>query len=362
MFLAIRELFYFKLRYMMVALIIFLLSFLVLFVSGLAQGLADDNASSIMNMDEKAEYFVIDEEAELQLTRSLITDTDQQTVDNVVEEAHILGVHQGTIQDETETITDVAKFYVDHDSALFPEVVEGERPTEQGEVLADVSIQEEGYSVDDEFQEDTTEEIFSISGFTNDQRYSHTPVLYMTEDDWLELSGGDELLASALVLPDTDDDVVNTLNSEMDEAEVVTIQDSLSGIPGYSEEQGSLWMMIIFLFIISAFVVAAFFYVITIQKLTQFGILKALGAKVSELANTILIQVGLVTVLSAGAGIGATFIAAILLPADMPFMLPMNLVALLAGVFILVAVLGSLLSLYKVKKVDALEAIGGMEA
>ncbi|SDJ05959.1 ABC transporter permease [Natribacillus halophilus] len=362
MFLAIRELLYSKLRYIMVALIIFLLSFLVLFVSGLAQGLAYDNASSIINMDETAEYFVMDDEAEMQLTRSLVDDEDQQTVHDEVDQSEILGVHQGTIEDDEESQADVAKFYLDDDSALFPEVTEGEKPSEQREVLADESLQEEGYHVGDEFLEDTTEEIFTITGFTSNQKYSHTPVIYVTEEDWLELSGGDELLASALVLPDIGEETVSTLNSQLTDAEVVTIQDSLSGIPGYSEEQMSLWMMIVFLFIISAFVLAAFFYVITIQKLTQFGILKAIGTKVSELANTILVQVGIISVVSVTIGIGATFLAAALLPPDMPFMLPLNLVATLTGLFIVVAILGSLLSLYKVKKVDALEAIGGMEA
>ncbi|MBB6450910.1 putative ABC transport system permease protein [Geomicrobium halophilum] len=368
MFLALRELAYSKLRYIMVGLIIFLLSFLVLFVSGLAQGLANDNAAAIQNMENEAEYFVIDEEAELQLTRSLIDDEDQQIVNNHVDDTQILGVHQGTIQDEEESITDITKFFVDPDSNLYPEVTEGELPSEGHEVLANESIQEDGYAVGDEFLEDTTEEIFTISGFTSNQTYSHTPVLYVTEEGWQEMSGSDpgsdddELLASALVLPEISEETVNDLNNELGDGEVVTIQESLSGIPGYSEEQGSLWMMIVFLFIISAFVLAAFFYVITIQKLTQFGILKAIGANVSELARAILVQVVIISVTSVAVGIGATYLVAALLPVGMPFMLPVTMVALLAGLFIVVAILGSLLSLYKVKKVDALEAIGGMEA
>ncbi|WP_059105028.1 ABC transporter permease [Shouchella shacheensis] len=361
MFLAMRELLYSKLRYIMVALIIFLLSFLVLFVSGLAQGLAYDNASAILNMDDNAEYFVMDEEAEMQLTRSLVDAEDQQVIHNHVDQAERLGIHQGTIQDAEEAQTDVAKFYLDRESALFPDVTEGENPSQQREVLADESLKEEGFRVGDEFLEDTTEEIFTITGFTSNQKYSHTPVIYVTEEDWLEMSGGDEWLASALVLPDIGEETASALNSQLTDAEVVTIQDSLSGIPGYSEEQGSLWMMIVFLFIISAFVLAAFFYVITIQKLTQFGILKAIGSNVSELATTILVQVGMISVVSVTMGIGATFLVAALLPADMPFMLPFHLVASLAAMFIVVAILGSLLSLYKVKKVDALEAIGGME-
>lgn len=362
MFLAIRELLYSKLRYFLIVLIIFLLSFLVLFVSGLAQGLAYDNASAILNMDDEANYFVIDDEAEMQLTRSLIDEEDQQMVYNNVDQAELLGIHQGTIQGNGEQQADVSKFHVDQDSALFPEITEGEAPSEPGEVLANETLQEEGFGVGDEFLEETTGETFTITGMTTNQNYSHTPVVYVTEEDWLEMGGEEEMLASALVLPDIGEETASTLNSQLTNSEVVTIQDSLSGIPGYSAEQASLWMMVVFLFIISAFVIAAFFYVITIQKLTQFGILKAIGAKVSNLANAILVQAGIISIGSVALGIVATFLVSALLPAGMPFMLTFNLVASLAGIFIAVAILGSLLSLYKVKKVDALEAIGGMEA
>ncbi|WP_186725776.1 hypothetical protein [Rummeliibacillus sp. SL167] len=50
-------------------------------------------------------------------------------------------------------------------------------------------------------------------------------------------------------------------------------------MPGYKEMQGSFTMMKVFLFIIAAFVSSVFFYILTIQKSHQFGVLKAIGAK-----------------------------------------------------------------------------------
>ena len=49
-------------------------------------------------------------------------------------------------------------------------------------------------------------------------------------------------------------------------------------MPGYTEENGTIIMMLAFLIVISAFVIAVFFYVITIQKTQQFGVMKAIGA------------------------------------------------------------------------------------
>ena len=77
MFLALRELK--QSRYGLIGLIMVLLSFLVLVISGLANGLSYDNASSIQNME--ANKFVLADDAENKLLRSQIKKDD---VDNVV--------------------------------------------------------------------------------------------------------------------------------------------------------------------------------------------------------------------------------------------------------------------------------------
>lgn len=356
MFLAMRELAYAKLRYALIALIMFLLSFLVLFVSGLAQGLATDNAAGIMNMD--ADYFVLDEEAENQLTRSIVSETDQEAVTSFSGEAEPIGIHMAQIEDGEGSLADIAFMSFEHGSKWFPEVIEGEVPATSGEIIADESLQSEGFEVGSTVHDSASDMTFTLVGFSENQRYGHSPILHVSEDDWTEM-GGDEFIASGLILESLTNDDAEQLASELNEGAVVSHSDVLSGIPGYSAEQGSLTMMIVFLFIISAFVLAAFFYVMTIQKLTQFGILKAIGAKSKELAKAVFFQIVILSALSVGLGIGATLLVGNLLPEGMPFHLDLELIGLLAALFFAVAVLGSLLSLVKVMKVDPLEAIGG---
>ena len=52
MFLAIRELKHSKVRYLLIGLIMVLVAWLVFIISGLANGLSAENASSILCMDE----------------------------------------------------------------------------------------------------------------------------------------------------------------------------------------------------------------------------------------------------------------------------------------------------------------------
>ncbi|MNI85234.1 FtsX-like permease family protein [compost metagenome] len=116
--------------------------------------------------------------------------------------------------------------------------------------------------------------------------------------------------------------------------------------------------MVAFLFIIAAFVLAVFFYVMTIQKMNQFGVLKAIGAKMSYLARGLISQVLLLSITSLVIGIGLTYGVSLLLPESMPFELNAGVVVICTVLFLFVSLLGSLLSLNRVAKVDAIEAIG----
>ena len=72
MYLAIREIRFAKVRYSLIAIIMLLVAFLVLFVTGLARGLAYDNAASIQNMD--ATHFIMEKDSNRRFTRSQLSE------------------------------------------------------------------------------------------------------------------------------------------------------------------------------------------------------------------------------------------------------------------------------------------------
>ena len=117
--------------------------------------------------------------------------------------------------------------------------------------------------------------------------------------------------------------------------------------------------MLVFLLVISSLIIAVFFYVTTMQKIPQFGVLKALGSKMSTLALSLATQVLILAIISAIIGNILTFVSASFLPSSMPFNINSTDAILVSVLFILISVGSSLFSINKVKKVDAVSAIGG---
>ncbi|MEY8351204.1 ABC transporter permease [Bacillus cereus] len=352
MFLALRELKQSKLRYGLIGLIMVLLSFLVLVISGLANGLSYDNASSIQNMD--ATKFVLADDAENKLLRSQIKQDD---VDDVVgqvdaKDAVPFRVKVSTYEKkDSSKKVDIAIFASERDTFLEPKIVQGNAlGTAQDEMVADESIKEKGIDIGDTIIDPVSKKEFKIVGFTKDQMFSHTPVVYVNQDVWGEISQPNQKDYSAIALR-TDKEVKN--------AHVIEKKEVLQSIPGYKEEQGTLTMIIAFLLVIAALLIGVFFYVITLQKTQQLGVLKAIGTKNSYLANSLVVQALFLSVVAMGISIVLVEGLQKILPEGMPFLLTTAMIGQYAGIFIVISIFGTLISLYQVLKVDALEAIGG---
>lgn len=364
MFLALREMKHAKLRYVLIGLIMILIAWLVLFVSGLAKGLASDNASAIQHLNTG--YLALQNESDNRLNRSILLEDTLNDVHRFVsdEVATPLGIRMTTVTTTNESAkkVDTAYLAIDVNGKLAPDVVDGKMMTNEAanEVVVDTSLKDEGFRLGDYVKDQASGTEFKIVGFTEGQSYSHAPVIFMNFNDWAAINESNHLrkpFFNAIAL-DITEDMAQKIDNDVSGIEVISKEQALKGIPGYQEEQSSLLMMIAFLFVISAFVLAVFFYVITIQKMNQFGVLKAIGAKSSYLARNIMFQVMGLTIVSLIISIALTYGVASILPSSMPFELSIELVLGSSLLFIVVSLVGSLLSLYRVVKIDAVEAIG----
>jgi len=372
LFLAIKELKHSKLRFLLIGVITILIAWLVLILCGLGNGLTTLSAATIKNMD--ADYVVFEEESRASMSRSVISESlvDEIKQQANVEDAAPVGATSTTVINESSTDgkkVDVSILGIIPGSFLEPQVVEGDSLKEGKplEVIANDSLKKEGYKIGDTLEIEGSLEKMKIVGFVTNETYNHLPSIFTTLDKWQAIQfaapGSDkgiEKPVNAIMLQGENIDA-EQLSKQFDNIEIVTKAKAIQGMPGFKEENGTIMMMLGFLLVISAFVLGVFFYVLTLQKSNQFGILKAIGASNRFLAKTIVSQVFLLSLISVVIGILLTYLTALILPEDMPFSLDIKLVVLYSILLVIISTLGSLASVRRVTKIDPLLAIGRVE-
>ncbi|MBA9084634.1 putative ABC transport system permease protein [Fontibacillus solani] len=374
MFLALKELKHAKLRFLMIGIITVLIAWLVFILSGLGNGLSTLAAASFKNMD--TDYVTFEKGSRASMSRSVISESliaELKQQDNVTDAAP-MGATMATIlndkaNNEDDQKVDVAVLGVIPGSFLEPSIIEGNslNSSDLQEVIVNDTLKDKGFSIGDTLTLEGTPEVVKIVGFVKNETYNHVPVIFAPLDKWRAIqfaapgsNHGIKDPVNAIMVQGTDLDST-ALNEHFTNTEIVTKSAAVQGMPGYKEENGTIMMMLAFLLAISAFVLAVFFYVLTLQKSNQFGILKAIGASNGFLGKAIVSQVFLLSLISIIVGILFTYSTALILPEGMPFALDVKLVVVYAILLLVISVLGSLVSVRKITKIDPLQAIGRVE-
>ncbi|MNO83094.1 FtsX-like permease family protein [compost metagenome] len=374
MFLALKELKHAKLRFLMIGIITVLIAWLVFILSGLGNGLSTLAAASFKNMD--TDYVTFEKGSRASMSRSVISESliaELKQQDNVTDAAP-MGATMATIlndkaEKEDEQKVDVAVLGVIPGSFLEPSIIEGNslNSSDIQEVIVNDTLKDKGFSIGDTLTLEGTPEVVKIVGFVENETYNHVPVIFAPLDKWRAIqfaapgsNHGIEDPVNAIMIQGKDLDST-ALNEHFTDHEIVTKSAAVQGMPGYKEENGTIMMMLAFLLAISVFVLAVFFYVLTLQKSNQFGILKAIGASNGFLGKAIVSQVFLLSLISIVVGILLTYGTAIILPEGMPFALDVQLVVVYAILLLVISVLSSLVSVRKITKIDPLQAIGRVE-
>jgi putative ABC transport system permease protein len=356
---SLKEMTFFKTRYLLIGFILFFVAALVFIINGLANGLAMDNASSIKKMD--AVEFYIQKDAKNRLDRSQLSIDHKSDVfqnENIQPLAIQMSALKRTDKDSNLDITFMA---VKPGSFLEPKITEGNELKNNGEytLIVDEGLKAEGIKIGSALEDEKTGTVFKVSGFTNVQTFSHTPVAFMSLSTWEGLTR--DITFNAIAMNNQNSHLRETVSNSVEDGIWVDKEAVISGIPGYEAEQNSLFMMLAFLIVIAVFVLAAFFYIMTIQKMNQFGILKAIGAKTSYLVKANLVQVTLLTVISISLAIGFTWGVLQLMPSDIPFMFDIVTLLQYSGILFIVSIFGSLFSSLNIMQADPIQAMGRVE-
>ncbi|PFP31063.1 cell division protein FtsX [Bacillus sp. AFS073361] len=348
-------------------------SYIVFILSGLGNGLSTLSAATFKNM--KADYVTFEEGSRSSMSRSLIPESlvDELEKQDYVTSAAPMGATMATVlkttpSNESEKV-DITILGITPGSFLEPTIIEG-NPLNKDKslgVIANDTLKDKGFKIGDTLTIEGSLEEMEIIGFVENETYNHLPAIFTTLDKWRSIQfaapGADNGIKNPVngIMLQGENIDPQKLNDVFDNTEIVTKADAIQGMPGYKEENGTIMMMLAFLLAISAFVLAVFFYVLTLQKSNQFGILKAIGASNGFLGKAIVSQVFLLSLTSIVVGILLSYGTALILPEGMPFTLDIKLVVIYAILLLVISILSSLISIRKITKIDPLQAIGRIE-
>lgn len=328
-----------KSRFIILGSIVFLVSLLTFIISGLSEGLSQDNAALIKDMPEGT--FYMDEDADETYNLSKINNDTVEKIRDEQTDATPFSIQMGFMDDTNDKQLSVA-FVTSFDTDLFPDV-------SKGEILLDESIKDKGVKVGDKLTSDQMEDGLTVNGFVEQQKFSHSPVAFIHPDDYGEMYHTDQ--AQMIFVPEKDASVSSN------ELQAFSNKDFLNTIPSYSAEQLSLNMIVWFLVVISGMLFGIFFYMMNVQKIGLYGILKAIGVKTMTLFKMMWTQMLIITVIALLLSMGLSQLFSSIAPEGMPFHLTLAATGQLSIVFIIIGFIGATLSGLQIKKIQPLEAI-----
>ncbi|HCW7318421.1 TPA: ABC transporter permease [Staphylococcus aureus] len=349
MFLAWNEIRRNKLKFGLIIGVLTMISYLLFLLSGLANGLINMNKEGIDKW--QADAIVLNKDANQTVQQSVFNKKDIENKYN----------KQATLKQTGEIVSNghqkdnVLVFGVEKSSFLVPRLIEGHKATKDNEVLADETLKNKGFKIGDTLSLSQSDEKLHIVGFTESAKYNASPVIFTNDATIAKINPrltGDKI--NAVVVRDT-----NWKDKKLNqELEAVSINDFIENLPGYKPQNLTLNFMISFLFVISATVIGIFLYVMTLQKTSLFGILKAQGFTNGYLANVVISQTLILALFGTAFGLLLPGVTGAFLPDAVPVKFDVLTLLVFAIVLMIVSVLGSLFSILTIRKIDPLKAIG----
>jgi len=375
-YLAVKEVLRNRVRFLMVALVISLITLLVLFIAALGEGLANGNRQYVGNLDaqlvvflEKSDYVISSSRLETNTVRSI------RRVDGVAD-AGAIYTSNTEIVSLPESLK-VSMLGAEPGRPGMPPILQGRefRGGEARETVIDKNVAlRTGLKVGDDIQirstQGTEDEFFDLKivGVVDGQSYFFQPTIFVPPATWEKIRPQSEsdlnsdtpypnIVAVKLNDPSTAADVSALLIEKVRSIEVADIETTINNIPGYSAQQGTVQTQGVFTLLIGVLVIGGFFQIQVLQKVPQIGVLKAIGSSNSVVGLSAVIQIILITAVGVGIGGALTYLFSLGFPPTIP--LVFNGTRSLFAIALLLAIgpFGGIVSIIYAVRIEPLKAL-----
>ncbi len=350
MFLAWKEIRYEKVRYGLITCIILLISYLIFILSALAFGLANENTQVIKEW--QMQTIILNENSNLNLNQSILTKQDLEKNKLTKYDASIGQVPIVVKKAKRKTVSSQL-IAIKREQYIFKtmSLVAGRKFNNKHEVVVDSLFNQYGYQIGDKIKFNGKNDSYKIVGFVKNAKLNIAPLVYGDFSLWKKIRPmAPTAQATAIVSQ-------RKLNYHHKQAKNYSTKQFVLKLPGYVAQNTTFEMMITFLFIISLITIAIFLYIVTMHKLPSYAVLRAQGVSAKMLVKATVLQSFLLSVVGSMLGLVFTLLTLKAMPITVPMYLSSwMMVSVILGM-IFVGLVGSLIPVRSILKVDPASAI-----
>lgn len=378
-FLAFKEFWRNKGRFFLVALVIALITILVLFIDGLAEGLGAGNIEYLDKLE--ADLVLFQENTDLSTSVSQIAWSKRKQIRRLdgVKDVGLVGFSRASILSASgEEPLNVSLIGVEPGKPGEPQALEGrglKHKRSKEAVLGQKTALRTGLQVGDRFTiksiQGTDEEFYDLTvvGISDSRQHFLQPSIFVPYATW------DRIKPQAAMKPEEAETIFNiaavqladpssleqmtpVLETRVKKVEAVDRETAYGATPGYAEQRSTLNTIRIFTLLIGVLVLGGFFQIQTLQKVAQIGMLKAIGATNITIAVAFVLQIIYTTVLGVALGVLGTLALSLGLPPTVPITFTAQSATVAIVSLLVIGPLGGLVSLFILLRVEPLTALG----
>ena len=378
-FLAVKEIWRNRARFLLVSLVIALITLLVLFIAALGEGLGNGNREYISKLS--AQLIAYQAKSDFVINSSRLGRDRLASIRRVegVQNTGMLGTSNAAlILDGNPAPLKVALLGVEPGHTGEPQIVTGRQlGTDLAkEVIIDrnTALRSKlalGDTLTMRVTQGTKDEFFKlrVMGITDGQQYSLQPSIFVPFFTWERIRPKSEAevnssnnVANVILIklndPNRVEEVSQRLTSQVKDIEVATLDTAINALPGYSAQQSTLNTQGGFTLFIGVLVIGGFFQIQILQKVAQIGVLKAIGTANPIVALASIIQIVIVTAVGVAIGGLLTFLFSLTFPPTIPIVFNGATSAIAVAALLLIGPLGGLVSIRYAVGIEPLKALG----
>ena len=378
-YLAVKEIWRNRARFLLVSLVIALITLLVLFIAALGEGLGNGNREYISKLD--AQLIAYQAKSDFVIQSSRLGRDRLASIRRVegIQDAGMLGTASAALILEGSPTRSRWLCWA------WSPAIPANRSSWQGRQLG-TDLSEEviidrntalrsklalGDTLTVRVTQGTRDEFFELKvvGITDGQQYSLQPSIFVPFFTWDRIRPKSEAEVDSttsvanVILVKLDDpakvgEVSRRLTAQVKNIEVATLDTAINALPGYSAQQSTLNTQGGFTLFIGVLVIGGFFQIQILQKVSQIGVLKAIGTANPIVAWASIIQIVIVTAVGVAIGGLLSFLFSLTFPPTVPIVFNGTTSAIAIIALMLIGPLGGLISIRYAVKIEPLKALG----